>query len=418
MEIDQPIQAGPVKDENFITKYQDAGAVVSKAFHKLAPLFVPGASVREICGLGDQFIEEMVASMYKSKRYEKGLAEPTSVCVNNCAFNYSPGPETLVNNVENCYRLQIGDVTKVAMACHIDGYTASICHTVVVTPPPQPGMGPYIGPGADAICAAHFATKSVANMISTVDPSNPVTGPRLRKLVEDIAAQYHVHVAPGSRIRRIDRYLVGQITVDRLEEGKDAKAAVEWPAPEEEEEEAQKGSTDPLDPAGDLLADLDNWHVMPKEAWIIDISMSSKPVDHLREHPDLKPTVYIHDVNVSYMLKLKASRALLSEIKEKKSVYPFHIRSLTTERNLLGLKELVDRHIVVSHPVMVASPSTLIAREELTVIAKPNTSADLFCLTIPTPPSYVKSDFSLIEGTDAYMFGEGMQSRVKMVSLE
>ncbi|EPY53635.1 ribosomal export complex protein Arx1 [Schizosaccharomyces cryophilus OY26] len=417
MEIDQPVQAGPVKDENFISKYQDAGAVVSKAFHKLAPLFVPGASVRELCSLGDQFIEEMVASMYKSKRYEKGLAEPTSVCVNNCAFNYSPGSETLVNNVDNSYHLQIGDVTKIAMACHIDGYTASLCHTVVVTPPPQPGMGPYIGPGADALCAAHFATKAVANMISNVDPSNPVTGPRLRKVVEDVAAQFRVHVAPGSRIRRIDRYLVGQITIDQLEGGKNTKAVVEWPAPEDDADK-QEASKDPLDPAGGLLEDLSNWHVMPKEAWLIDISMSSKPIDHLREHPDLKPTNYIHDVNVFYMLKLKAARALLSEVKEKKSVYPFHIRSLTTERNLLGLKELVDRHILVPYPVMVASPSTLIAREELTVIAKPNPSTDLFCLTVPTPPSYVKSDFSLVEGTDAFMFSEAIQSHVKMVSLE
>ncbi|KAL2315459.1 putative metalloprotease arx1 [Schizosaccharomyces pombe] len=415
MELDPSDSNSRVVDASQFSKYRDAGALVSKAFHQVASRCVPGASTREISSYGDNLLDEYKSSIYKSQRFEKGIAEPTSICVNNCAYNYAPGPESIIAGNDNSYHLQVGDVTKISMGLHFDGYTALISHTIVVTPPPQPGMGPYIGPGADAICAAHYASKAVANLLATNNSDDPITGSRLRKIVDDIASQFRVSVCPGSRIRRISRFLVGQPTIDRLEEDQNTKHAVEWPAPEEETRKADV--TDSLDPANVLSTELNTWHVMPKEAWLIDISMSSQPISSLKEHPDLKPTLYIHDVNVSYMLKLKASRSLLSEIKKEKSVFPFHFGSLSSERNLLGLRELTDRHILVPMPVLISSPSNVIAREELTVITQPNPSSDLLCLTVPTPPSYVKSDFSLEDGTDAALICEGINVNIKSINI-
>ncbi|EEB05464.1 ribosomal export complex protein Arx1 [Schizosaccharomyces japonicus yFS275] len=413
MDVDYAANDDNALTDLTLSKYRLAGSFVSKALQKIVPMCVVGASTKAICEAGDEFLTECAATVYKSSKYEKGIAEPTSISVNNCARGYSPAVNA---EVDDSYVLQIGDVVKIAMAFHIDGYTASLAHTIVITPQPTPGMGPYIGPGADAICAAHFAADGVTKLLGSANAANPITPSRIRAIVEEAAAQFHVHVCPGSRVRRIKRFLVGQTNVeDYVADGADLKHSVEWPKPEEEElKEKQQAAKGDDDLAG--LENTDEWSVMPQEAWLIDISMSSKPINRLKEHPDLKPTVFVHDVNVSYMLKLKTARALLAEIQATKSVYPFHTRTLTTEGSHLGIRELVNRHILVPHPVLVASPSTIIAREETTVLVQPNMSTDILRLAVPTAPSYVKSEFSLEPGSDIEVFCNGVRETIKNVS--
>src|ERR1700676_3475470 len=87
---------------------------------------------------------------------ERGIAEPTSINVNNCVRWYAPLTE------EESYILQEGDVVTVSLGVHIDGYTVLSSQTVHVQSTPAPAIGPV----ADAICALHFASKAIINLLS------------------------------------------------------------------------------------------------------------------------------------------------------------------------------------------------------------------------------------------------------------
>jgi len=56
--------------------------------------------------MGDAFILEQCAAVYKSAKVEKGIGFPVCISVNNCCANYSPLQEESSN-------LNDGDVCKV-----------------------------------------------------------------------------------------------------------------------------------------------------------------------------------------------------------------------------------------------------------------------------------------------------------------
>ena len=74
-------------------------------------------------------MEEEVRKVFnnkKSKKLERGIGFPTSISVNNVIRFYSP-------LVDESIKLEEGDVAKIDLGCHIDGYIAQAAHTIVVT---------------------------------------------------------------------------------------------------------------------------------------------------------------------------------------------------------------------------------------------------------------------------------------------
>ena len=73
-------------------------------------------------------MEEEVRKVFnnkKSKKLERGIAFPTCVSVNNVFGHFSPLSDESV-------KLEEGDVAKIDLGCHIDGFVAQGAHTIVV----------------------------------------------------------------------------------------------------------------------------------------------------------------------------------------------------------------------------------------------------------------------------------------------
>ena len=92
-----------------VLKYKTAADIVNKALQ----------------GVLSQCIEKQCAEIFKNKDMEKGIAFPTCVSVNDVVCNYSPFPS-------DSKTLEAGDVVKVDMGCHIDGYVAMAANTVII----------------------------------------------------------------------------------------------------------------------------------------------------------------------------------------------------------------------------------------------------------------------------------------------
>jgi len=79
----------------------------------------------------------------KEKNLKKGIAFPTCISVNNCVCHFSPLKS------ERELVLVAGDVVKVDLGAHVDGYIAVAAHTLVVNDKAD----------SNKVCAASFVTR-------------------------------------------------------------------------------------------------------------------------------------------------------------------------------------------------------------------------------------------------------------------
>ncbi|CAI7749438.1 unnamed protein product [Closterium sp. NIES-54] len=119
------------------------------------------------------------------------------------------------------------------------------------------------------------------------------------------------------------------------------------------------------------------------EVYAVDIVMSSgegKP-----KLVDEKQTmVYKRAVDKAYSLKLKASRAIFSEISQKFSIMPFTARALETKAARLGLVECVNHDLLQPYPVLHEKQGDIVAHIKFTVLLMPNGSDRITSATLQT----------------------------------
>jgi methionine aminopeptidase len=97
-----------------------------------------------------------------------GLAFPTSVSVNNCVAHFSP----LASDPLSSQTLAKGDVVKLHVGAHIDGFAAISAETLVVGASPEE---PVTGRKADVIKAAYLATEAAMRLLRVGNKNWAVT---------------------------------------------------------------------------------------------------------------------------------------------------------------------------------------------------------------------------------------------------
>ena len=109
------------------------------------------------CIHGDsRLVEETSKAFKKDKKLVKGIAFPTCISVNNCICHFSP------LTTEPDVTLADGDLVKIDLGAHIDGFIAVVAHTLVVG---ASGDSPVTGKKADAILAAHLASEAALRLV-------------------------------------------------------------------------------------------------------------------------------------------------------------------------------------------------------------------------------------------------------------
>jgi len=264
---------------------------------------------------------------------ERGIAEPTSINVNNCIRWYSP----LLD--EEGYVLAEGDVVTVSLGVQIDGYSVISSHTIRMQSVPTPATGPV----ADATCALYFITRGIVNMLST----GSIT--RLQEIVREGLETFGVSVVEGSCLRRVRRFLVGQSTIEELH-------------PKVIEFGSQSNSS---------------FNIAPGEVYLLDLAISTG-TGQVRIHSDLRPTIYTRSIPRSKShtnFKLQATRTLFTKLTSNPSLYsvfPFTLRQHTDPaRAKLGVAELVTHGILQPCPVLVEkSQNAIVVRRTLTMLVR------------------------------------------------
>ena len=124
----------------------------------------PGCSIRELCILGDKKLTEETGKAYK--KLAKGVAFPTCISVNNVICHYSP----LLSEPDTS--LADGDLIKIDLGAHIDGFIAVVAHTFVLGASAE---APVTGRKADVIMAAHLASEAAMRLVKPGNENTEVT---------------------------------------------------------------------------------------------------------------------------------------------------------------------------------------------------------------------------------------------------
>uniref|UniRef100_A0A669BKV0 Proliferation-associated 2G4, a n=1 Tax=Oreochromis niloticus TaxID=8128 RepID=A0A669BKV0_ORENI len=160
-------QEQTIAEDLVVTKYKMGGDIANQALRLVMEAAKPGVSVLSLCEKGDAYIMAETGKVFKKeKEMKKGIAFPTSVSVNNCVCHFSP----LKSDPD--YTLKDGDLVKIDLGVHVDGFIANVAHSFIVGASKE---NPVTGRKADVIKAAHLCAEAALRLVKPGNQNTQVT---------------------------------------------------------------------------------------------------------------------------------------------------------------------------------------------------------------------------------------------------
>jgi curved DNA binding protein len=318
-----------IANDLVVTKYKVASEIVNKALTAVVEKAGQDVSVMELCELGDKIIIGETSSVFKKERdMRRGVAFPTSISVNNCICHYSPSKS------DPDVKLKNGDLIKIDMGGHIDGFIAVVAHSLIVGATKE---NPATGPAADVLNAAYQAASVALRLVVPGGENDSVTD-----AVQKVAESYKCKPVSGMLSHELKQF---RIDGD--------KTIIQNPT------EAQKKNHEKCE-------------FEVNEVYAVDVIVSTG--EGKGREVDNKATIYKKTDEI-YQLKMKASRAVLSDVDKKFGVMPFTLRYFDDEvKAKMGLKECLNHKLVEPFPVLHEKEGEFVAQFKFTVLLMPTRS--------------------------------------------
>ncbi|KAJ1340866.1 DNA-binding protein, 42 kDa [Batrachochytrium salamandrivorans] len=313
-----------------ITKYQAAGEIATKALAAVVAAAVDGTTVLALCTVGDSTMQTLLKAVYvKDKKMSKGIAFPTCVSPTSIICHLSPLP----SDPESTLTIKTGDMVRIELGAHIDGYIGQVAHTFVVGASKE---NPVTGRKADVLQAAYTAAEVA---VRTIKPGN--TSWAVSDLITKAAKEFDCKAAEGMTTHQILRNVLDG-----------PKQVVQNPA-----DQSRKDIPEATFEEG--------------EVYSIDVLICTG--EGKSKTLDTRTTVFKRNPNQTYQLKMKTSRAVFSEITKNNGTMAFSLRHLEDEKKgRMGIAECVTHNLVTPYPVLHEKADVDSAHFMFTVLLMPS----------------------------------------------
>jgi len=314
-----------IANDLVVTKYKMAGDIANRVLKSLIDRCVIGVSALELCKIGDDMIVQETDKVYKKEKdITKGIAFPTQANVNNCICHYAP-----LSSVKNDIIVKENDIVKLDLGVHIDGYIAVVAHTVFLNEEKK-------GKAVDAMLAAHYCAEAALRLVAPGVENTKVTD-----VVTKISESYGCKAVEGML-----SYQMEKDTID----GK--KTIIQNPTEKQRQEH-------------------ENCEFAVNEVYAIDMLISTG--DGKSRDMDFRTTIYKREPDQVYQLKMKASRAVFSEVEKKFDTMCFNLRALADEKKAkMGINECVNHGLITPFPVLFEKEDEIVAQFKFTTLLMPN----------------------------------------------
>jgi len=313
-----------IEEPSQLDKYKAAAGVAEGAMKHIMSLIKDDADVYTVCQAGDKFIEDELHKVYngkKTKKIERGIAFPSCISLNNVVGHYSPMEADSI-------KMKAGDVAKLVCGAHIDGFSVTSAHTVVV------GDAKADKAKANVIHAAHHALRAAERLIKEGSTNAEVT-----EAMNKIVAEYECNMVEGVLSHNIKKYCI---------DGNQSIIGKEVPLQQVEKWEFEKGQVIHMD--------------------VYVSSGEGKP-----KLSECRTTVYKRQLQNMYNLKIQKSRVFFAEACKRFPSLPFSLRAFEDQIGAkVGVRECVDHELLQEFQVIEEKAGDIVAHFKSTVLVFPS----------------------------------------------
>jgi curved DNA binding protein len=304
------------------TKYVSASEIVNKALAMAIDKCKADAYVHEICQAVDAFVEEQAGKLYNKgkNKIEKGIAFPCCITVNELVGHFSPlKPESTA--------LKNGDLAKIDLAVHIDGYVASAAHTVLI--------GDKVAADdkrAKVVNSAWTAAEAILRCVQVGKTNSECTN-----VIRKCADEFGCNPVQGVLSHQMKKHIIdGTQSIINCETTDDK---------------------------------VDDFEFGMNEVYCLDLVMSTgegKP-----KESELRTTVFKRALENNYVLKTQKARQFLAEVGKKFPTLPFSLRAFDETIGRVGVSEANRHELLHSYPILQEKPGEYVAHFKYTVLLLP-----------------------------------------------
>uniref|UniRef100_A0A8C6NU73 Proliferation-associated 2G4, a n=1 Tax=Nothobranchius furzeri TaxID=105023 RepID=A0A8C6NU73_NOTFU len=263
-------QEQTIAEDLVVTKYKMGGDIANRKLRKsIIEAAKPGVSVLSLCEVGDAYIMAETGKVFKKEKdMKKGIAFPTSVSVNNCVCHFSP----LKSDPD--YTLKDGDLVKIDLGVHVDGFIANVAYSFVV------GENPITGRKADVIKAAYLCAEAALRLVKPGNQNTQVT-----EAWNKIAHSFKCSPVEGMLSHQLKQHVIdGEKTIIQ-------------------------------NPTDQQRKDHEKAEFEVHEVYAVDVLISTG--EGKARDSGLRTTIYKRDPSKQYGLKMKTSRTFFSEVERR-----------------------------------------------------------------------------------------------------
>ncbi|XP_059383876.1 proliferation-associated protein 2G4-like [Carassius carassius] len=328
MSGDDDQQEHTIADDLVVTKYKMGADIANQALKVVIEAAKPGVSVLSLCQKGDAFITAETGKVFKKeKEIKKGIAFPTCVSVNNCVCHFSP----LKSDPD--YTIKDGDLVKIDLGVHVDGFISNIAHSFVVGASKD---APVTGRKADVIKAAHLCAEAALRLVKPGNQNTQVT-----EAWNKIAQSFKCMAIEGMLSHQLKQHVIdGEKTIIQ-------------------------------NPSDQQRKDHEKAEFEVHEVYAVDVLISTG--EGKARDSGQRTTVYKRDPSKQYGLKMKTSRVFFSEVERRFDTMPFTLRAFEDESKArLGVVECAKHELLQPFSVLHEKEGEYVAQFKFTVLLMAN----------------------------------------------
>ncbi|XP_038131162.1 proliferation-associated protein 2G4a [Cyprinodon tularosa] len=321
-------QEQTIAEDLVVTKYKMGGDIANQALRKVVEAAKAGVSVLSLCEVGDAYIMTETGKVFKKeKEMKKGIAFPTSVSVNNCVCHFSP----LKSDPD--YILKDGDLVKIDLGVHVDGFIANVAHSFVVGANKE---NPITGRKAEVIKAAHLCAEAALRLVKPGNQNAQVT-----EAWNKIAQSFKCSPIEGMLSHQLKQHVIdGEKTIIQ-------------------------------NPTDQQRKDHEKAEFEVHEVYAVDVLVSTG--EGKARDSGLRTTIYKRDPSKQYGLKMKTSRTFFSEVERRFDAMPFTLRAFEDEAKArLGVVECAKHELLQPFSVLHEKEGEFVAQFKFTVLLMAN----------------------------------------------
>lgn len=188
-------------DPKVLNKYVEAGRIAEDVLEAIVKKAKETKDVVELCEFGDNLIEEKTKKQFKKGDIARGIAFPTCISKNEIAGHYQPIDKDKGGEAAT---LKDGDIVKIDLGVHLDGFAALCATTFTVGGDEQNGEDSEAEKKKKRVIeCAHTAAECVIRMMNPGTKNEDITS-----MLTAVAKEYECECLDGVLSHELLQYVI------------------------------------------------------------------------------------------------------------------------------------------------------------------------------------------------------------------